>query len=100
MSIEWLDVLKISASSSVLTASIGWGLNHVFVNRVAHKRDARYLAQRLAIILEKFAVDCADIIADNELVNSSEGAAGKRHLVLPILRPFPAEADWKLSILI
>ncbi|MGA2793937.1 MAG: hypothetical protein ABSE69_10445 [Roseiarcus sp.] len=95
MSIDWLDVLKISASSSVLTASIGWGLDHVFVHRATLKKDARYLAQRVAIILEKFAVHCGNSITDNELHDRSEGHAGERHLTLPAIGPFPAEADWK-----
>jgi hypothetical protein len=47
MSIEWLDVLKISASSSVLTASIAWRLNHFSVHRATLRRNARYLAQSL-----------------------------------------------------
>lgn len=95
MSIDWVDVLKISASSSVLTASIGWGLNYAFVHRAILKRDARYLAQRIAIILEKYAVDCADCIADNELHDSSEGHAGKQHVTLPRIGSFPAEAEWR-----
>jgi hypothetical protein len=95
MSIEWLDVLKISVSSSVLTALLTWGLNHFFVHRASLRRDARYLAQRLAITLEKFAIDCAAVIADNRLLNSTGGEAGKRHLSLPALEALPADADWK-----
>ncbi len=95
MSIGWVDVLKISASSSVLTTFIGWGLNHFFVHRATLKRDARYLAQRLAIVLEKYAVDCANSITDNNLHDSSGGQAGERHVVLPDIGSFPAEADWK-----
>jgi hypothetical protein len=95
MAIEWADILKISASSSVLTSLATWGLNHFFVHRATLKRDARYLAQRLAIILEKFSVDCANVITDNDTFNSSDGNAGKRHSSLPTLGAFPADADWK-----
>jgi hypothetical protein len=88
MSIDWLDVLKISISSSVLTTFVGWGLNHVFVHRATLKRDARYLPQRL--ILEKYAAVCATTIADSQLAGSSAGHAGKHHLTLPVIGPFPA----------
>jgi len=63
--------------------------------RAALKREARYLAQRLSIILEKFAVDCANVVADNELADSSGGTAGERHSSLPIFGSFPSDADWK-----
>jgi hypothetical protein len=95
MSIDWLDILKISVSSSVLAASFGWGLNHYFVHRAGLKRDARYLAQRLALILERYATDCAKFISDNDLHDRSGGSAGQRHLALPAMGAFPAEADWK-----
>ena len=74
---------------------MGWGLTHFFVHRAGLKRDARYLAHRLAIIMEKFAVDCADVIADNDLHRSSEGYAGRQVLKLPEITPLPADADWK-----
>jgi hypothetical protein len=93
--VGWLDVLKIAVSSSLLTTFGSWGLNHFFVHRAALKRDARYVAQRVAIILEKFAVDCADVIIDNDIHSESGGHAGKRHLGLPALGLLPADADWK-----
>jgi hypothetical protein len=95
MSIGWFDVLKIAVSSTLLTTLGSWGLTHFFEHRAALKRDARYMAQRIAIILEKFAVDCANVIADNQLHSSSEGHAGNRCLSLPELGSFPVEADWK-----
>jgi hypothetical protein len=81
--------------TTILTAAAGVGLNHFFVQRPALKRDARYMAQRLAIILEKFAVDCATSISENDLHDSSGGHAGTMRLALPALTSFPAEADWK-----
>jgi hypothetical protein len=93
--VGWLDVLKIAVSSTILTTFGTWGLTHIFVHRATLKRDARYIAHRVAIILEKFAVDCADVILDNDLHSQSEGHAGKRHLSLPTLGSLPADADWK-----
>ena len=51
MAVEWSDVLKIALSSTILTSFATWGLNHWFVYRASLKRDARYLAQRLAILV-------------------------------------------------
>jgi hypothetical protein len=95
ISIDLPDILKISGLTTILTAAAGVGLNHFFVQRPALKRDARYLAQRLAIILEKFAVDCATSISENDMHDSSGGHAGTRHMSLPAIASFPAEADWK-----
>lgn len=95
MSVNWFDILKISVSSSALTSILGWTLNHFFVRRANIRKDARYLSQRLAIIFEKFSVDCANVITDHELVSSSDGTAGKWHSTLPTLGSFPTESDWK-----
>ena len=75
----------------MLTSLASWGLNHWFVHRAAIRRDARYLAHRVAIILEKFALDCARVIEDNR----SQDDARPRHLALPVLGTFPDDADWK-----
>jgi hypothetical protein len=94
MALDWVDVLKIAAASSVGAA----GLNHLFdflVRRTSLRRDSRYVAQRVAIILEKFAIDCADTIAGNDLHRQSDGHAGRRSFKLPNLPDFPIDADWK-----
>ena len=54
------------------------------------------MAERVAIILEKFAVDCANVITDNDLHSGSKGVAAARHLILPTLEAFPADTDWKV----
>ncbi len=95
MAIEWTDVLKISLSSSVLSAGVGWTLNHAFVYRASLKRDARYLAHRVAIVLEKFSSDCAHLISDNDMFLRSNGDAGSSRASLPELGAFPSDADWK-----
>ncbi|MFI5022840.1 MAG: hypothetical protein ACHQRJ_14470 [Alphaproteobacteria bacterium] len=94
MALDWFDVGKVALTSGVLASGINLIWQH-FSRRESYRRDARYLAQRLAVILEKFAIDCADIIAGNELHRTSDGHAGVRRLALPTLAAFPADADWK-----
>lgn len=93
--ITWLDIVKISVSSGLLTSISTWGLNHFFVQRSAFQRDARYLAQRIAMILERFAIDCSECIEEATLYNDSGGHAGKRQFSLPPLGHLPEDADWK-----
>lgn len=95
MPIDFVDILKIAGFSSVPTVIFTWLLNHVLVQRATLKRDKRYLAQRLAIILERFSVDCANVINDNDTFDSSGGAAGRRHAQMPVLGAFPSDSDWK-----
>ena len=72
-------------SSSVRTASVDWALSHVVVQRATLKTDARYLAQRLGLILEKYAVDCGDFIAGNEQLKQT----GRRKNPLSAARVHP-----------
>ena len=55
------------------------------------------MAQRIAVILERFAVDCANVINNNDTFDRSDGHAGQRHGGLPTLGAFPADADWKAT---
>jgi hypothetical protein len=95
MSIDLLDILKIATSSSILTALLGWGLNHLFVHRPNLKREARYLAQRIAVVLEKYAADCANSISEKQLYDESGGNAGRPQLTLPGIELLPDGAEWK-----
>ena len=53
--------------------------NQLFTSHRERKklgRDAKYLAIRLAVILEQFAIECAERIAAMEMYQSSKGGAG------------------------
>jgi hypothetical protein len=91
LTLDWLEVVL---TSSVVATVINVSVEDIR-RRWSDKRDARYLAQRLAIILETFAIDCADVISGNELHRDNDGYAGDRRLKLPSLAEFPADADWK-----
>jgi hypothetical protein len=62
--------------------------------RSENQRSATYLAIRLAVILEQFAIDCADRIADQDLHDNSLGHAGAVASELPKLEAFPDEQSW------
>lgn len=94
MALDWVDIGKVALTSGVVAAVVTW-VKEVFVHRASRKRDARYLAQRLAVILERFSIDCADVIEGNETHRSSEGYAAQPRLRVPALAEFPADTDWK-----
>jgi hypothetical protein len=61
------------------------------------ERDATLLAARVAVVLEKFAIECQNRISDSDLYQKSSGTFGSPHCALPVLEEYPseAEADWK-----
>lgn len=72
--------------------------NQLFTSHRERKklgRDAKYLAIRLAVILEQFAIECAERIAAMEMYQSSKGGAGSLFGKLPELPAYPEEAKWE-----
>ncbi|MYI24623.1 MAG: hypothetical protein F4109_04235 [Gammaproteobacteria bacterium] len=57
-------------------------------------KNARYLAARIAVTLEQFALKCADWIDDNEAYIDTRGSVGRLRLTLPPLAEFPTDAHW------
>jgi hypothetical protein len=95
---EWWQVLTLFLSAGVFTAIVN-NLLAEWRDRRKEKRtsarDAVDLAMRVADILERFAIECEDIISHNELHTESEGYAGTPHRKLPTLGEYPTDADWK-----
>lgn len=96
--INWTAVLAFAVSTGFVTAvfnqAIGW-LRETAQSSRSTTRDARYLAIRLAVLLEQFAITCADYISDNDLFRQSDGNAGAPHGSVPELPAYPDEPDWK-----
>ena len=98
VSLPWAEIFKLALSAG-LTAAVfnqfaGW-LRDRWKESATIRRDVVYLAARVAVILEEFAIECAEIISDNELYKQSDEIAGTWRSKLPILREYPADADWK-----
>jgi len=71
-------ILTFAISSGVVTAIMNQGIlwwREAQHDSASTKRDARYLAIRLAVMLEKFAIQYADRIADNEMYRDNDGYA-------------------------
>jgi hypothetical protein len=81
-------------ATAILNQAIGWWRDSR-KDHVATAREARYLAIRLAVLLEKFSLDCADSIADYELHTDFDGYAGKSRGTIPDLPEYP-EGDWRV----
>lgn len=89
-----VTALSTGFATAVLNQLFGWWRESRKEVNVA-ERDARYIAIRLAVILERFALDCAEAIAAQEMFDMHDGHAGKPHGKLPDLAPYPDEVDWK-----
>lgn len=59
------------------------------------KKAASYAALRLAVIMEAYALDCAECSADVQTNHSSNGCAGMLHYPLPPIGQYPDDVDWK-----
>jgi hypothetical protein len=92
------DVLTLAFSTGVVTAVLnnllGW-YRESKKERTTIIRDARYWAMQVAVILESFAMECANIIANNHDYSHSEGHAGTAHLKLPPAPKYPSDGDWR-----
>jgi len=62
--------------------------------RLSQKKRAAYLAMRLAVILERFAIDCESLISENERSQIGDDKEGPRG-DLPNLEEYPEETNWE-----
>ncbi len=98
ISFTWFDVLKFALGTGVVTAIANQGIawfREVRKESGTTTRDARYLALRIAVMLEQFSISCADAISENDMYQQSEGYAGRPHGKLPSLSEYPTDADWR-----
>jgi hypothetical protein len=90
---DWKTILTTVMGAGLVTTLLTqvWGsLSKQFENR----RHATYLAIRIATILERFAIECAERIANRNMYDDYEGHAGSSSLRLPELASFPDEENW------
>lgn len=97
LSLTWIDVAMLVFGTgfvtTIITKVFDWLIDRRKTDRLA-EQGAGYLAARIAVILEQFAIGCAERIANNELYRQSDGHAGHAHGKLPTLTEFPPEANW------
>jgi hypothetical protein len=96
--IGWGGLVSLALGTGAFTAIVNNGLQwlrDLKKESTTTKRDAQYLAMRVSVILERFAIDCIGVIVDNHLHGVSEGHAGTAHGKLPPLAGYPADEDWK-----
>ncbi len=85
----------IALSSGVIAASLGQWIQSYRESR-GRKRDSTYLAIRVAVVLEKFAADCAHNISAFQADKKSGGRVGFESDSLPDLPPYPDNLSWPL----
>ncbi len=98
MAFEWLDIPKFAVPTGLVVAVMNFGLTWFkdqHNDKTTAERDAKYLALRLAVIFEKFAIECAGAITCDSLYDEFGGHAGCPNTGIPTLLDYPADADWK-----
>ena len=70
VSLDWVQLITLIFGTGFVTNMIGWMVAGMGNNR-ERKRGATYLAVRLATMLEKFAIECAEVIGDNSMTRAS-----------------------------
>ena len=98
VSLPWLDIVKLALGTGFVAAAINQGASWIREWRKeakATKRDATYLALRVAVTLERFALDGAALISDSQTYDETSGGFGNIHYTLPDLLPYPKDVDWK-----
>ena len=85
--------LGIPALTAVFTATLTLGGGALFARR-KDKSSARHLAMRIAVLLEGYAITCAESLSDWELHSSSGGHAGTMMNGIPDIPDYPDEDGW------
>jgi hypothetical protein len=91
---EWKEIATIVGSGSLLTA----GLTHLLTQwreRGKLKIKGTISALHVAIALENYAAECADVAGDNMSFRSSKGGFGVQHSNIPVAPIYPDGVDWE-----
>jgi hypothetical protein len=91
------DIIKLSLSA------LGGGIVAAVINnavttlreRGTTKRAGIYAAIRVAVILESFAIECAERLSDSIADRTSGGEMGKPYTSLASLSEYPTDVEWK-----
>ena len=94
---DWSPILTTAGftglATAVLNQTFGWWRESRGSKR-ERARDAAYVASRFAVILERFALDCAESISAQDMHRTSGGHAGRASGTLPELPELPDQEKW------
>lgn len=68
-----------------------------WLQRLSNKRDSAYLAARVAILLDKYVLACASVVADDGLCYGQSDQDGRRRpqVKAPSFDPWGLEVEWR-----
>ena len=92
ISLGWGEIIKIILGAGFTTAIVNWILS-LIENHRKSKKDVVYLALQLAVLLELFAISCADKISTAEY-EMSVNYPGNRDFSMPDLLEYPSSDAW------
>jgi hypothetical protein len=89
----------LTAAVAIVSSIVTTWVTHLFsLSRKKKEEDsvANYIALRLAILFEDYAIESANKICDHQLVTSSDRTAGKFICEVPMPPPLMLEKEYKL----
>ena len=94
MSEFWINLLTVFLGSGAALTAFNWYIEH---QREKKRRtdEKEFLAVKLAIEFEGFAIECAELVSDHITNENSGGQAGKRIGSLPDVRQPPRSDSYK-----
>ena len=93
---KWHELVQIILGAGFASAAFNFIVT--WWNTLRHeKQSAIYLALRLAVILECFAVSCYDrVISLDFEYDTSDGVPHPKRFVLPALEAYPTDEGWRV----
>ena len=88
------QIISLVGATGLLSAFLNQFASLYFSSRTT-KRKGKYAAIKLSVLLDKFALDCAEIMQDIDNAHSSGGHVGHFHTDLPEFKEYPKEIDWE-----
>lgn len=87
---NWTEFLTLTASAGLLSAGLSASIA-AFGAWLARRRQARYLALRLAVQMDAYFHTCKDRLSEIESYNASGGHAGRQYFSVPLPPEPPAD---------
>ncbi|MEX2615704.1 MAG: hypothetical protein WD767_06385 [Alphaproteobacteria bacterium] len=88
------SIAQLGVVSTAVTLGVGWIRDHI-KQRQTTERDATYLANRIAPVLERYALECAELISAQALDEDFESYGGSRRGTIPPFPNYPSDVDWR-----
>ena len=88
------SIAQLGIVSTVVTIGVGWIREHLKYKHTT-ERDATYLANRIAPVLERYALECAELICAKGMDEYFLSHAGNKRGKIPPFPAYPTDIEWR-----